>query len=237
MKNFLKLLGIVTVAFMIIMILQIFLNMTPESGLSALISFLFGFYMLFPYILGCTIISYLIYLLLKRIKLRPVVAGMVSALLVISGSVGWSIWQEQNHVTNQLFLIPEGYTGNIIIVYNVKGTPALEERDGYTVIPVNEQGYYVTSTYDQNYGTVTDQYVYVDQTGKRSKIDQTCVGPIGGGGFSTSENEEVNLNFSGFVLTQTECDEVFQFQNHPWGPEKSEVLGRVLKKHYGLDGF
>ncbi|QHW29373.1 hypothetical protein GZH47_00035 [Paenibacillus rhizovicinus] len=77
--------------------------------------------------------------------------------------------------TNDIYLIPEGFEGDIQVNYNVQGAPALEKEGKYDVIPIGIDGTYNTSNPDMEYGLVTDQYFYVSHEGKRTPIDTLCV--------------------------------------------------------------
>ncbi|MFB1082694.1 DUF6843 domain-containing protein [Jeotgalibacillus sp. JSM ZJ347] len=244
MKNFLKLMVLVTAVWIVFVAVLSIIDIVPADEqqpgthyLSGLDSFLFMFMITIPYALGAAVGSYLLYLLFRKMKLRSMMAGVLSPVLIVSTIVGVIVWYEGKNVTNRLFLLPEGYTGDVYIVYNVKGAPELEEENGYSVIPINEEGYYVTSTPDMDYGTVTDQYFYVDQAGNRTAIDDHCVSIFGTGGYQTSENEEIDLIYTGFALTQQECSEAFMLQYRNGELHGSPVMADILKEYYNLDHY
>ena len=109
-----------------------------------------------------------------------------------------------NDTTNVIYEFPEGFEGEFAVLYNVKGEPALKKQGDYTVVPINEEGYYLTATATQRYGLVTDKYFYVDAQGQRTAIDERCV--QGGLTGSTSQNEST-INYSQGVLFKDSCEE------------------------------
>ncbi len=90
--------------------------------------------------------------------------------------------------TDDLFLIPEGFEGDIQVNYNVAGAPRLAKEGKYDVIPIREDGTYDTSNPDMEYGTVTDQYFYVGQDGMRTPIPENCIHVKGNGASEIGSN-------------------------------------------------
>jgi len=112
--------------------------------------------------------------------------------------------------TNDIFLIPEGYEGDIQVNYNVAGAAKLEKEGKFDVIPLRADGIYDTSTPDMDYGLVKDQYYYVDQDGRRTPIDHSCIHVKGNG---TSEVGSIITRHQYLKVTRTKCGEQFQ----SWG--------------------
>lgn len=132
--------------------------------------------------------------------------------------------------TNAIYLLPEGYTGYAMAVYNVKGAPALTYEDDYAIHPINEEGYFATSMPDMQYGTVTDQYYYVDSAGNRTPIDPTCIHSFGTGGVTT---DKVDMLYTGIEVTDS-CSEEFAYSTENFEDgTKMEILNEVAKKFYG----
>lgn len=83
--------------------------------------------------------------------------------------------------TNDIYLIPEGYKGNIHVLFNVPNAPELQTEGEYDVYPINSEGYFVTSKEDMDYGTITDKYFYVDSKGNRTPIASNCIEYVSNG--------------------------------------------------------
>ncbi|HZG59426.1 MAG TPA: hypothetical protein VEY68_02825 [Anoxybacillus sp.] len=144
--------------------------------------------------------------------------------------------------TNDIYLLPKDYEGAVYVFYNVKGAPKLQTEGEYNVIPVNEEGFYVTSTPDMDYGTVTDEYYYVNDNGKRKKINPHCVNVFGTGRFETAPvgHEKIDIRYTGFYVTadKSKCSEDFM-TNGPSGDEDKldELLYKIQKQYFGYDEY
>lgn len=196
----------------------------------------FGVYFLTLPILLMSILAFLIYTLLgKRKTLSRLTKGIVSVIIAISTFALYVFIYEKNNVTNDIYLIPEGYEGDVLIFYNIKGAPKVKSEDGYEVHTINSAGYFVTSTPEMDYGTVTDKYYYVDKKGKRTPIPDTCVGTFGTGSFSSSENSETDISYTGLKLTKDNCGEDFMLNSYYDEENKSTIIKRILKKYYNVD--
>ncbi|MFT9600527.1 DUF6843 domain-containing protein [Mesobacillus sp.] len=127
---------------------------------------------------------------------------------------------EEEEKTNNIFLIPEGYEGSIMVYYDIPNTPSLKKEGKYSVIPVrleilkelegtnlSQYGIYFTSTPDMEYGIVNDKYYYVDSNGKRTRIDDYCTHGMGNGSFTGESEKEVK--YRGVQITATNCGESF----------------------------
>ncbi|CAM3845938.1 hypothetical protein DEFR109230_14565 [Deinococcus frigens] len=80
--------------------------------------------------------------------------------------------------TPDLFLIPQGYAGWILVEYGVEGVPSLELRNGYRVLPIPVGGILKTSS-EQQQGWARDVYKFVDARGKLTDLPQTGWGKGG----------------------------------------------------------
>ena len=80
--------------------------------------------------------------------------------ILLAGSIIWLTLFiiEKSNKTDDIYLIPKGGKGDVLVFYNIKGVPRVEIEDGYEVHIINEKGYFVTSKPDMDYGTVTDKY-------------------------------------------------------------------------------
>lgn len=134
--------------------------------------------------------------------------------------------------TNAIYLIPEGYTGYAMAVYNVKGAPALTYEGDFAIHHINEDGYFATSLPDMQYGKVTDRYYYVDSAGNRTPIDPTCIHTFGTGGLTA---DKVDIHYTGIEVTDS-CSEEFAHSTENFGDgQKMEILNKVTKKFYGVE--
>lgn len=122
--------------------------------------------------------------------------------------------------TNNIFLIPEGYEGSIMVYYDIPNTPPLKKEEEYSVIPVrlnilkelkslelNQYGIYFTSTPDTDYGIVNNMHLYVDSNGNRTRIDESCTHVMSAGSFTGESEKEVK--YQGVQITATDCGESF----------------------------
>lgn len=122
-------------------------------------------------------------------------------------------------------MIPQGFVGDVYAFYNIKGAPKVETEDGHEVHVINENGFFLTSKPDMDYGTVTDKYFYVDEKGNRTRISPKCVSLFGTAGFSTTAvNETIDLRYTGFKLTKDSCSEEFMTETFSWGEQLENIL-------------
>lgn len=143
-----------------------------------------------------------------------------------------------NKTTDDIYLIPEGYEGYIYVFFNVKGAPPLTQEGKFDVYPINEEGYFATSTPDMDYGTVTDKYYYVNKRGEKTKIPTDCVHGISNGSYEDSNpNQPIHIIMNKIQITKNDCGPDFL----AWGKEMDEqehfdkVLAKVLKNYYEVD--
>ncbi|WP_102264533.1 DUF6843 domain-containing protein [Mesobacillus jeotgali] len=140
--------------------------------------------------------------------------------LLLSSIVFLAACSFEEEKTNNIFLVPEGYEGTIMVYYDIPNTPPLKKEGEYTVIPVklegleelegthiSQYGIYFTSTLDMKYGLVNDKYFYVDADGKRTKIDDYCTHGMGNGSFTGESEKEVK--YQGIQITASNCGESF----------------------------
>lgn len=143
----------------------------------------------------------------------------------------------QEGETNDIYLIPEGYEGDVFAFYNVEGAPEVKIEGEFEVHEVNENGYFVTSTPDMDYGTVTDRYYYVDEDGNRKPINNECIELFGTGGHQTSLDEEVGLRYTGFSLTEGGCGEGVTTKSLGMMQAAEYIIPVILKRYYGIERF
>ncbi|MGO4110862.1 DUF6843 domain-containing protein [Paenibacillus sp. YAF4_2] len=133
---------------------------------------------------------------------KKIIAGVVVIVAVL-----WfmgSLFFTRLDSTNDIYLIPAGYEGEIRVNYNVPGAPALEKEGKYDVIPIRNDGTYDTSKPDMEYGLVTDQYYYISEDGRRTTIDEYCIHGIGNGEAGIDSNVIIHIDLE---ITRTKCSE------------------------------
>jgi len=141
-------------------------------------------------------------------------------------------------VTNDIYLIPKGYEGNVYVFYNVKDAPSLTKEGDYDVYVINDMGYFVTSSPEMDYGRVTDKYYYVDKNGQRSPIQNDCVRGMGTGGLEKDigTSNKIEIKYTGIEVTNNRCGQSFMDGGNGMYPEDIDtVLKEILKVQYGLD--
>ncbi|MCA1055251.1 hypothetical protein LCM10_09670 [Rossellomorea aquimaris] len=172
-------------------------------------------------------------LLAKAKRMGPLVRGVTSAIVSVALVAGIMALFSKQEETNNIYLLPAGYEGEAYVFYNVKGAPEVKTEDGYRVHPINEEGYFATSMEELSTGLVTDQYFYVDEEGNRTPISDQCVQAYGVGGYQTSEDEEVDLQSTGFKVVKKGCSEEFM-TGSAIGEEIDRVRSKVLEKYYDI---
>ncbi|MED1093551.1 DUF6843 domain-containing protein [Bacillus paramycoides] len=143
----------------------------------------------------------------------------------------------ENGKTNDIYLVPEGYEGYAYIFYNVKGAPEVQKEGDYEVHTINDKGYFVTSTPNMDYGTVTDKYYYVDKNGKRTQINSSCVRGLETG--STEGNigerseKHYEIHYTGIEITTKGCSEELKVSSNGMkDTEKEGMLKEILRQYY-----
>ncbi|AOV08026.1 DUF6843 domain-containing protein [Sporosarcina ureilytica] len=200
-------------------------------------SFFFLMIYITPILLMLSITAYIFYLLFGKITrfshIINVFLSIVMAAFITSIAI---FFMNKTTETNDIYLISEGFEGDVYAFYNVKGAPMVETEDGYEVHVINEKGYFVTSELDMDYGTVTDQYFYVDEKGNRTPISHKCISPFGTGGFSTSAGDvDIDFRYTGFRLTKDKCSDEFMTENHGLGENAEKIIGEILQEYYGVE--
>jgi hypothetical protein len=77
------------------------------------------------------------------------------------------------------YLIPQGYTGWVLIEYEVKGAPPAGSENGFNLFRIPRNGRLQTSSPRMQTGWAKDEYYYVDTKGQRQRLNFTG---WGGGG-------------------------------------------------------
>ncbi|MFC6232625.1 DUF6843 domain-containing protein [Paenibacillus allorhizosphaerae] len=144
----------------------------------------------------------------KRLKYTVGAVATCGLILVLALVVYLGVTDSSS--TDDIYLIPEGYEGDIQVNYNVAGAPGLAKEGKYDVIPIRADGTFDTSKPDMEYGLVTDQYFYVSQDGRRTPIDKSCVNVRGNG---ASETGSTVIRHNYLKITKTKCGDDFR----AWG--------------------
>ncbi|WP_051317228.1 DUF6843 domain-containing protein [Ectobacillus panaciterrae] len=144
-----------------------------------------------------------------------------------------------NSKTNDIYLIPEGYEGYVYAFYNVKGAPEVKKEGDYEAHTINDKGYFVTSTPNMDYGTVTDKYYYVDKSGKRTKINSNCIRGMGTGGTERYEGadskKKLEIHYTGIEIRKKECSKEFTVSSNGMDSADTErVLKEILLQYYNI---
>ncbi|MBS4209483.1 hypothetical protein [Bacillus sp. FJAT-50079] len=198
--------------------------------------FIFAIIYITPILLVVSILAYTVYVLMGKITRFSRTIKVIFSILLAATVISLTLYLlNKSDETNDIYLIPNGYEGDVYVFYNVKGAPIVKTEDGYEVHVINEKGYFVTSTPDMDYGIVTDKYYYVDEKGNRTAINHTCVSPFGTGGFSTSADEEIDIRYTGFKLTKVHCNDEFRTESHGRGENKEKIIREIIKEYYGVE--
>ncbi|WP_223592503.1 DUF6843 domain-containing protein [Neobacillus bataviensis] len=159
-----------------------------------------------------------------KVKRKTIfINGIITISLFSLGIYGlWhSMGTNSEKETNQIYLIPSGYEGSIVVYYDVSKEPPLKKEGKFSVIPVKveklealadtdieQYGITLTSTPMNDEGaTINDKYYYVDETGKRTEIDQYCTSYGSNGSFSADDEKEIQ--YRTLQITKTNCSEQF----------------------------
>lgn len=172
----------------------------------------------------------------ERKPVAPVMKIILSVVIAVSTMSIGLFFINKSDETNNIYLIPEGYEGEVYVFYNVKGAAKVETEDGYEVHKINEEGYFVTSEPDMNYGTVTDKYYYVDERENRTPISDQCVSIFGTGGYTTfMDDQAFDFVYTGFKLTQDHCSHEFMLENHGMGEGEGNIIRKILEDYYDIE--
>ncbi|MFP3126443.1 hypothetical protein OH784_27930 [Ectobacillus funiculus] len=166
--------------------------------------------------------------------MRQVIYVLIFLLFFSAGCV-----MNENSKTNDIYLIPEGYEGYVYAFYNVKGASEVQREGDYEVHTINDKGYFVTSTSNMDYGTVTDKYYYIDKSGKRTKINSSCIRGMGTGsteryGGGNSE-KKIEIHYTGIEVRTNGCSKEFTVSSNGMDSADTELaLKEILLQYYNI---
>ena len=157
----------------------------------------------------------------KRGRERWLIFGKTLIVVPFAAIAFWAMSMYSSlDKTNNIYLIPEGYEGSVVIFYNVPGEPPLGNEGDFSVIPlevdslpallgtdIEEYATYRTSTRESATGIINNQYYYVDSKGNRTEIERYCT-HLGASGSSAAGNERI-LNYEIIQITSSDCGEDF----------------------------
>lgn len=127
-----------------------------------------------------------------------VVTAVVLTLLLYS--------PEKEVFTHDRYLIPEGYRGAVTVFYNVEGFPEVKKEGKYDVLPIGQDGVFLTRTNDPDYGTVVDEYYYIKDDGRRTKISDACISSMVTGSYSKGlTDSKKDVRYVSFFLDKEPC--------------------------------
>ncbi|AAP26261.1 MULTISPECIES: lipoprotein [Bacillus] len=156
--------------------------------------------------------------------------GIILTFL-LSGCTSFS-----KETTDTIYLIPEEYEGDLIVVYNVPGAELLPKEEEFSVVTFAADGTAVTSTKNMKFGTVNDLYYTVNKEGQRTKIDSSCIH------FSSTGSRTENsweFPFANLEVTRTACSQEFsangrevpENQEHPAEKKMRDLMQRIQERY------
>ncbi|WP_027408870.1 DUF6843 domain-containing protein [Anoxybacteroides tepidamans] len=151
----------------------------------------------------------------NTIVLKGTAVILLFCIIIFVGPQLMIMTEEKTHY---YYLIPKGYVGKFIVVYNIKHAQKPEKIGDYDVVKINEKGYALIST-PQKYGDIEDKYFYIDEKGNKEEIDQKCIDvgateSISGEGYEYTGDE---------FYIKPECGNESQNVNDPVYPEELEL--------------
>lgn len=90
-------------------------------------------------------------------------------VLVFAGTLAY-LYDKNKPREADVYLIPQGYNGPVVVQYLIEGTPELPVEGEHNVFTISQDGTLDTSTPQPNSGVAQDQYFYVDASGKRTEL-------------------------------------------------------------------
>ncbi|ANX13997.1 hypothetical protein ABE41_018450 [Fictibacillus arsenicus] len=131
-------------------------------------------------------------------------------LIVLMGYFSFNLVEYLKFKSKEYYLIPEGYVGEVTVLYNVEKAPKPQRIKDYKVIKVNEEGYALTSLSEPR-GEIDNKYFYVDKKGKKTEIDYNCIHDSRSGGHDVHDYIE-------FKVTDFGCGEAFVLEGDITSP-------------------
>lgn len=164
---------------------------------------------------------------LKKTANKMLFVNALSTVLLFSLAAWGSMFIPNSlfeEYTNELYLIPKGYEGEVRVVYNVEGAPPPEKSEEFDVYRVNDKGY-TLSPLPESEGVIHNQYYYMDAEGNKEKIDDSC---INHGGTDGVETDDYEYSSSYFFVTHTQCGETFEENGVPPDMPRGMPLKQII---------
>ena len=93
-------------------------------------------------------------------------------------------YMENNRQKGYIYIIPEGYKGKLVVVFNKKGAPPLKEKEGFHIVKFPPNGYVETSS-TMKTEKMNDEFYYYTNNGKVYPAKDIRLG----GGMSTAATD------------------------------------------------
>lgn len=189
--------------------------------------------------ISCAVLFFLMEEWQRRDKVRHlqkkyIAFNGIALIIIVVCSVYFSFkWVElTEEKTNDYYLIPKGYVGEITVLYNIENAPPPKRMGDYKVIEINELGYGITSL-PESEGIIENNYFYIDSNGKKEKINDNCVhiGPSG----SISGGDGSEYVFSTIKVTDVGCGDEFISSGRIYIENHSLEIEEILRRE-GLVG-
>lgn len=143
--------------------------------------------------------------------------------LIFSLIILMSFMRCSNKAEDSVRLIPSGYTGPVLIIFNQSNGEKKEYEDGKRIYRIPKSGVLRTQ-FEPNYGITRHDFFYVDSTGNRIKIpfkvvqnDTTLIEDTGKiyafGERAPSEGQGYDSKHGRYVTPATRCFYVGEFKN------------------------
>ncbi|MED1863881.1 hypothetical protein P4V41_10510 [Fictibacillus nanhaiensis] len=134
--------------------------------------------------------------------------------------------------TNEYYLIPSGYVGEVTVIYDIKDESKADKVGDYNVIKINADGYGLTALPEPE-GTHNNKYFYVDDEGRREKIDKKCI-HIGSSGSTSNDDRE--FYYSSFTVIDSNCTDHFSTYGSQYLEDHSIDVEEILQRE-GFEDF
>lgn len=170
----------------------------------------------------------------KTLKLNQIISNGISLVVIVALAIynTYLIFDLTEKKTKEYYIIPDGYVGNVTVLYNMKDEPKPKKVGDYNVITINELGYGLTSLPEAE-GLIDNKYYYYDKDGLKEKIKENCI-HIGSTG-STS-NGEREFNYSSFTVINIGCSNHFSTYGSKYLEDHSMDVEEILQRE-GLGDF
>ncbi|WP_260287842.1 DUF6843 domain-containing protein [Peribacillus aracenensis] len=164
----------------------------------------------------------------NKVMITNTLSTVILFSLALYGSMTVSGPLFEKH-TNEVYLIPKGYEGEVRVVYNIKDAPKPKKSEDFDIYRMNEKGY-TLSPLPEREGIINNQYFYIDKEGNKERIDDSCINLGGSEGVQIDDYE---YSSTYFTVTNTHCSESFSTDGDPDLPRGISLEGII--KEEGLD--